>query len=318
MTCFRRKDNAVSKSVVTSLLSYSRSISLQTVYSVEKIENILQNELLQNPELFFVNGFKLMHRPMTTVVYPNYSYDESAYKATMDACRRKARQLVSRIQGTDDYSRVLQAHDFLARNVVYTNRADKNLHTIVGPLTNKTGVCEGYAKTFKYLLDMMSIPCLIVYGFGYDPGTGVEERHAWNLVQLGGKWTHIDVTFDTTIRSGHILRYDYFGLTNDQIFKDHRYEADKYPMADQVGYGYYERNSLVMETKKQMNDFVLNALRSGKEDCVFKLPDSSGGENLDIKVSSDIQALSIQLGMNLQYTMSYNIKQRVFHIHFEK
>lgn len=318
MTCFRRKDNAVSKSVVTSLLSYSRNISLQTVYSVEKIENILQNELLQNPELFFVNGFKLMHRPMTTVVYPNYSYDESAYKATLDACRRKARQLVSRIQGTDDYSRALQAHDFLARNVVYTNRDDKNLHTIVGPLTNKTGVCEGYAKTFKYLLDMMNIPCLIVCGFGYDSGTDVEERHAWNLVQLGGKWTHIDVTFDTTIRSGHILRYDYFGLTNDQIFKDHRYEADKYPMADQLGQGYYERNNLVMETKKQMNEFVLNSLRSGKEDCVFKLPDSSGGENLDIKVSSEIQALSIQLGMNLRYTMSYNIKQRVFHIHFEK
>lgn len=304
--------------IVKSLYSFSDEITVTSLIPNEKLQSILQNELTNNPELFFIKGLKLRYSSIATVVYPIYCYDKVTAKAILASCREKAAYLISRIRGTNEYVKVLQAHDFLARNVVYINKADKNLHTIVGPLTNKTGVCEGYAKTFKYLLDMMNIPCLIVCGFGYDPGTCVEERHAWNLVQLGGKWTHIDVTFDTTIRSGQVLRYDYFGLTNDQIFKDHRYEADKYPMANQVGYGYYERNSLVMETKKQMNDFVLNALRSGKEDCVFKLPDSSGGENLDIKVSSEIQALLRHLGMNLRYTMSFNIKQRVFHIHFEK
>mgnify|MGYP000933342444 CR=1 FL=1 len=302
--------------IIESLYHFSDEITVASLTSNEKLQEILQNELMNNSELFFINGFKLMYSPVTTIVYPNYIYDEKSFKFVLDSCRRKANQLISRIQGTNDYARALQAHDFLARNVGYENGTDRELHTIVGPFTKKKGVCEGYAKAFKYLLDMMGIPCKLIYGFGCDPGVGVEESHAWNVIQLDGNWLHVDVTFDTTIRNGHMLRYDYFGLTTEQILKDHRYVVDKYPAANQLGYGYYDRNNLVMTTRKQMRDYISSVLRSGKSDCVFKLPDSSIGDNLDRKVSSEIHEVLKQLRMNMRYTMNFNIKQRVFQVSF--
>lgn len=179
-------------------------------------------------------------------------------------------------------------------------------------------VCEGYAKAFKCLLDMMSIPCNIVYGFGYDSRLGIEESHAWNLIRIDGNWLHVDTTYDTTIRSGVVPRYDYFGLTNEQILIDHRYDVSKYPETNHLGYGYYDRSNLVMKKRNQMKDYVASVLRSGKSDCVFKLLYSSNGNNLDFKVSSEIQELLTQLRMNLQYTMDFNFNQRVFNLHFER
>lgn len=67
-----------------------------------------------------------------------------------------------------------------------------------------------------------------------------------------------------------------------------------------------------------MKDYVASVLRSGKSDCVFKLLYSSNGNNLDFKVSSEIQELLTQLRMNLQYTMDFNFNQRVFNLHFER
>lgn len=304
--------------IIESLYLYSDEITVASLFSNERLQSYLQNELTCNPELFFVTGFRLMYGPVTAAVYPNYSYDESSFRRILNSCRKKRSQLIARIQGADNYTRALQAHDFLARNVSYISGNDKDLYTIVGPFTKKQGVCEGYAKAFKYLLDKMSIPCQIVYGYGRDPRVGGEESHAWNLIQLDDNWIHVDVTFDTTIRSGQVLRYDYFGLSTEQITRDHRFEIKQYPVAECLGYGYYERNNLVMNTRKQLKDYLSGALHSGKTDCVFKLPDSASGKKLDNMVLTEIQNLLRQLGLNLRYTLSFNLIQQIFHVSFER
>ena len=49
--------------------------------------------------------------------------------------------------------------------------------------------------------------------------------HAWNLVKVGGKWLHVDVTFDDPIVNGKNTntrpRYTYFLKTDAQMRKDH-------------------------------------------------------------------------------------------------
>ena len=93
---------------------------------------------------------------------------------------------------------------------------------------------------------------------------------------------------------------------------------NKYPPADCYGYGYYERHGLVMSTKKDMRAYVMSALLAGKRDCVFKLPDASKEAGLDEKVSVELQDMLEQHGMELQYMMYFNIKQRVFQISAER
>ena len=92
-------------------------------------------------------------------------------------------------------------------------------------MIEKKAVCEGYAKTFKYLLDELNIPCVIICGSVTDDDGNV-ERHAWNAVYLEGKWYAIDTTWDDPIIIGNgkltnNLKYRYFLNGSTQIKKNH-------------------------------------------------------------------------------------------------
>ena len=233
------QSNAINK-VIRELYCYSDKILLSGVLSPKRLMDGLQAKIINNPELFAVVEFELVYHPLITIVYPKYYYDRLTYNTKLDLCRKTANRLVERIDGRDDYSKAVQAHDFLARNVIYVDGTSKELHTIVGAFTKKQAVCDGFSMAYKYLLDLMNIPCISVGGYACDHEKGVYERHSWNMVCFDGNWTHVDVTFDTTIRTGSELRYDYFGLTDAQIIRDHKYEMSNYPRADYKSFGYYK------------------------------------------------------------------------------
>ena len=315
---FSKAERAAAGKAASALCRFPDAITLASALSPGKLQACLQHELSRNPELFFVSGFRLLYSPLAAVAYPQYTCPKPDCRAAWEACRERAAQLVNRVHGPDDYAKALQVHDLLARNVAYVTGASQDLNTILGPLTKKQGVCQGFARTFQYLLDRLGIPCETVYGFSRSPENGREESHAWNLARLDGSWAHIDVTFDTTVRSGQVLRYDYFGLSTQQVLRDHRYDPEKYPAAGPAGLGYYERNRLVMDTRAQLREYMARALHAGKTDCVFQLPGAVPSAGLAEKVSAEVQSLLWQLDVSLGYTVHFNLAQRVFHITFER
>lgn len=125
-----------------------------------------------------------------------------------------------------DAAKVLVIHNWIIENIKYdetTTKDDNN--NIYGALVKKEVVCEGYAKTFKYLLDEANIPCVIVCGTGIDKD-GKEEKHAWNYVYLDGKWYAVDVTWDDPIIIGNGAlndshKYKYFLKGSEEFFKNH-------------------------------------------------------------------------------------------------
>ena len=311
-------ENRIIQNVLKDIFAFSREITVVAPLSYEKLQFCIQEELRNNPELFFVNGFRIAYNPIKTMIYPNYCYDESTFHTKYESCKKTASQLVLRINATTDYDKALQAHDFLAKNVLYVNGFDKELHSIVGPFTKKQGVCEGFAKAYKYMLDLIGISNVLIYGYAVNIESGVEESHTWNMVQMDGHWLHIDVTFDTTIRKDNYLRYDYFGLTNNQILKDHRYEVKDYPISDKKGLSYYENKGLVMNTRQQMKDYLSSGMARGEKNFVFKIPDNASDLNLEDKVESEVREILLNMGLTIGYSIYFNLKQHVFHICFER
>lgn len=49
------------------------------------------------------------------------------------------------------------------------------------------------------------------------------------MVNIDGKWYHVDLTWDDPISSRDVLRYDYYNLTDNQMSKDHNWDNSKYP-----------------------------------------------------------------------------------------
>lgn len=123
-------------------------------------------------------------------------------------------QLISSASGTD-YEKITKLHDWLVDNVEYgTSVSGNNSYNIYGTFVMNSVVCEGYAEGFKFLMDKIGVPCILVSGTAQN-SEGNTENHEWNYVQLNGKWYAIDVTWDDPIIVGggsltYALRYKYF------------------------------------------------------------------------------------------------------------
>ena len=117
-------------------------------------------------------------------------------------------------------------HDYLVENLEYdTSISRSHIYTIYGALINKVCVCEGYARAFKYIMDSINIPCVMVMGEGTN-SQGQRENHAWNYVQLDGRWFAIDATWDDPVVQGggrvsNESRYKYFLKGSSTFNQDH-------------------------------------------------------------------------------------------------
>lgn len=94
-------------------------------------------------------------------------------------------------------------------------------------IVNGQTVCQGYALLTYEMMRQAGIPVKIV------EGTSRGIAHTWNLVQLGGKWYHLDTTWDDPVpdEAGRIA-YNYYNLTDPQIRIDHKWKPSAlYPTA---------------------------------------------------------------------------------------
>ena len=133
--------------------------------------------------------------------------------------------IVSKVKG-NDYEKILFIHDFLLNNVEYDSTYSKQgTYGVYGTLIGKQAVCEGYAKTFKYLANAVGIECEIMQGTATN-SKGKTESHAWNCVKLGDTWYEIDCTWDDPIIIGNgkvtkDIKYKYFLKGENTFNKDH-------------------------------------------------------------------------------------------------
>ena len=108
------------------------------------------------------------------------------------AIQARLNQLVERTNALcqTDMEKVFYVHDWLVQNIAYDaeHLSLPDDHNAYGALCEGTAVCEGYAKAYAFTMNKLGIPCVIV--------TSDDLSHAWNMVQLGGKWYQVDCTWD--------------------------------------------------------------------------------------------------------------------------
>ncbi|BBI31351.1 transglutaminase domain-containing protein [Cohnella abietis] len=128
-------------------------------------------------------------------------------------------------RGMNDHQKVKAIHDWIVTRVAYDTRLIA--HSAYDGLVNGKTVCQGYAVLTYEMMNQAGIPVKIV------EGTSRGIAHTWNLVQLDGKWYHLDTTWDDPVPDvkGRV-DYSYYNLTDAQIEKDHRWERSSlYPKA---------------------------------------------------------------------------------------
>ncbi|WP_275543519.1 transglutaminase domain-containing protein, partial [Streptococcus ruminantium] len=119
-----------------------------------------------------------------------------------EAAHREAEKIVKAFEGLSDVEKVRAAHDWLVDNVEYVARSGQD-QSAYSALVEKKTVCAGYGHGLKLLLDKMGIPSQTLVG------PAGNERHLWNVVELDGKWYHVDATWDSTGSKNGRYKYTY-------------------------------------------------------------------------------------------------------------
>lgn len=210
----------------------------------EYYQSAIEAYIYDNAEVFYLSPRKMYLNIETTTRGENSTYNvfinsgnESNYLTDEFQSKEQIDQAVSQIEQVKNqilqnktgntFEDIKMVHDYLIDTISYDSSLSKtNIYNVYGALINRECVCEGYARAFKYLLDELDIPCVMVIGTGTN-SQGETENHAWNYVQLNGIWYAVDTTWDDPIVVGggtasEESRYKYFLVGKEIIDQDHK------------------------------------------------------------------------------------------------
>nr|MCR4717107.1 hypothetical protein [Lachnospiraceae bacterium] len=201
-----------------------------------------------NPEYFWISAL--------TITYTDggdYQYDvviDTYYAESADRRMAAEKAIVDGVNAyktiadtfDSTYDKVKFVHDQIIDDVNYAYVTQGNIesdpsediwaHSVAGTFVKRPNaegkyeiVCEGYAKTFQLILQVIGIENI------YVTGTGGGGLHAWNAVKLEDKAYHwFDLTWDDTYYSSLAtdsslapdgIEYDYFASPKSYFENSH-------------------------------------------------------------------------------------------------
>ncbi len=226
----------------------------------QEIFNILEMISNDKPEIMYYRGAEYRFGKLKLL----YTKSKEEIEEHRERIRVIREDFISNYIKEDmtDYEKLLVTHDYIVNNSRYDDRLfhDSMLppesYSSYGVLALGIGVCEGYAKAMKYILDDLGMRSIIVVG------ESMGENHAWNLVELDGDYYHIDSTWDDPVTDNgkDILRYNYFNLDDESLSKTHRWDKDDYPRANGRIYNYFTYNNLLVSSSIELEQKLREAI----------------------------------------------------------
>ncbi|WP_236561863.1 transglutaminase domain-containing protein [Streptococcus halichoeri] len=102
-------------------------------------------------------------------------------------------------------------------------------------LKDKEAVCQAYAQLFKDMGRLAGLDVYYIQGYG-DPAGGKSSLHAWNIVKVGDKYYHVDLTWNDTIDQTN-KNHTYTLRGNNFMKQTHLWNVD-YQISDEDYQGY--------------------------------------------------------------------------------
>ncbi len=221
------------------------------------------------PEIFYVNFPKLTirttqgadgkyHIYLGSGRYENYYINgfsnEEEVEEAIDEFDARVNEIVQNAKNLEieegknqQVEQIKYVHDEIINNTSYRledtcyEGNDGYLGTPYGILVKKQGVCEGYSRAFKTILDKLGINCILVQGVHQYSGEAAVS-HMWNYVQIEDtkarqatkKWYAVDLTQDDPEilaseekdRINYMQKFDSYGVDG--------FENTKYLLAGQI------------------------------------------------------------------------------------
>lgn len=205
----------------------------------DQVFDIREKVISDHPEIFYLDyeSSRYWSNGKLEFKYIDTKENITEMRTKID---EKANYVLSKIITPEmsDFKKELAIHDYIVLNTKYDidnynkNTIPHSSYNVQGVLIDGKAVCEGYAKTFKMLLDRVGIESMVI--------SSPTMNHAWNLVLLNGEYYHVDVTWNDPVpdRTGKV-RHMYFNVSDRKMMQgEHKWKLEDYPKATSENYSY--------------------------------------------------------------------------------
>lgn len=186
------------KYIAEELRKYNTDISLRDFnISVNDIGAIFYSVVCENPDIFYVHisDFESTSENDTgklVSIRPYYIFEPDKIPEKKEKFDKAVNYILSGVDKSwSDVYKCRYLHDMINQYVEYdmdVKNNDPNLRTAYGALIDNIAVCDGYTLAYNYLLGKLGIEAHYVQS--------LKMVHAWSMVKIGGKYYHVDTTYD--------------------------------------------------------------------------------------------------------------------------
>ncbi len=268
---------------------------------------------------------------------PNFPLENSKAELFYERAKMLLRDIIT--DDMTDYEKVLAIFDCLVNEVAYDYDAaalpaEDDFHTdtcyyLEGVFERGRAVCDGKSKAMVLLLGIEGIGCVRDYGDARDGGVG----HAWNYVELDGKWYLVDTTaadaaYARTTAFGEyfgnaceITLYDTFLVPMYSLYSEYEYSGIWSGLA--AGNDYTHADRYITENLKNTeHDFCIESVselsaliemlvfEDACDECVLSFVLAHGADE-----NTPFDAADATLGENSEYAV-YTMDTGVYILYF--
>ncbi len=250
--------------------------------SGEELDRVFSALLYDNPDLFFIGRKCAVEtRLWHTYFSVDYIVDKSELadmKAKLETeCEAFEKTLTN---SADEWLTELQIHDRIIEKCEYIDPNEGLIYSSAyGALVDGNAACEGYSKAAKLLLDRAGIENALVSG---ESDNGEQSgAHMWNVVNIGGKFYHLDCTWDDPVSDDEVglVMYAYFNLSDKMISETHsNFSYDFGCNSDEENYyvktnTYFESYSRSCESR--ITEIIVASVNEGRYRIQFRFADKN-------------------------------------------
>lgn len=173
---------------------------------ITDIQELFPSILNNHADLFFVNNswrYTYSYSGYIQKFFPSYSMTGTEKDAALEEFNLESNKILSGIdRNWSDVEKALYIHDYMCTHYEYDNTY--TIYDAYGMIKYKKGVCQAYTLYYDYLLEQC--------GIRSDTASSVAMNHIWNVVNIGGTWYQVDVTWDDSTNP------DLLGRANHKYF----------------------------------------------------------------------------------------------------
>lgn len=130
--------------------------------------------------------------------------------------------------------KLIKLYAYIIDHVAYDDGGRQSRPFGYWALCQGKGVCGDYAEGLCLLARHAGLTCRVVSS----------ETHAFNAVELDGKWYLLDTLWDDTAEGTptDARTWNYFGFTTEYALEepDHVYDTKRFPVSEQTFFGLYD------------------------------------------------------------------------------